>query len=64
MGSADALRKYAAWCVGKAQAAQDDIDKAVWLGMAQAWLRLAQDAAGFREHFGDAHAPRAAGKGP
>jgi hypothetical protein len=40
-----ALRKYAAYCVGKAQAAQSDADKAVWVTMAQAWLRLAQSAA-------------------
>jgi hypothetical protein len=49
VGPSDALRKYAAYCVGKAQAVQSDAEKAAWLAMAQAWLRLAQDAAQLRK---------------
>ena len=44
MASVDAYRRYAAQCVRIAQQTENPSDKALLLGMAEAWLRLAEFA--------------------
>jgi hypothetical protein len=39
-------RRVAAACVAIARAANDDTDKALWLMLAQSWVRLAEHIAG------------------
>lgn len=39
---ADAHRKWAKECVARAQRAEDEGDKALWLTLAQSWVRLAE----------------------
>jgi hypothetical protein len=41
MGTTD-HRRYAEKCVAMAQRAEDDQDKALWLTLAQSWVRLAE----------------------
>jgi hypothetical protein len=38
-------RRYAQECVAMAQASEDTADKALWLTLAQSWLRLAEHVA-------------------
>ncbi len=38
-------RKCAEQCVAMARAASDQKDKALWLTLAQSWVRLAEDVA-------------------
>ncbi len=54
MGTPQDHRKCAEECVAMAQAAEDQSDKALWLTMAQSWLRLAEHAATARGSQRDA----------
>ncbi len=45
MGTIQDHRKYAERCVAMAQAAGEDSDKALWLTLAQSWMRLAEHVA-------------------
>jgi hypothetical protein len=45
MGTPQGHRKCAEECVAMAEAAEDRGEKALWLTMAQSWLRLAEHAA-------------------
>jgi putative IMPACT (imprinted ancient) family translation regulator len=45
MGTALDHRTCAEECVARAQAADDQKDKALWLTLAQSWLRLAEQVA-------------------
>lgn len=42
MGTTLNHRRYAEECVAMAQRAADDEDKALWLTLAQSWVRLAE----------------------
>jgi hypothetical protein len=42
MGTIQDHRRYAEECVAMAQLSQDDGDKALWLTLAQSWVRLAE----------------------
>jgi len=42
MGTTLNHRRYAEECVAMAQRAADDQDKAMWLTLAQSWVRLAE----------------------
>jgi hypothetical protein len=42
MGTTLDHRRYAEECVAMAQRAGDDQDKALWLTLAQSWVRLAE----------------------
>ena len=42
MGTTLTHRRYAEECVAMAQRAEDDQDKALWLTLAQSWVRLAE----------------------
>jgi len=42
MGTTLNHRRYAEECVAMAQRAEDDQDKALWLTLAQSWVRLAE----------------------
>ena len=42
MGTTLDHRRYAEECVAMAQRAEDDQDKALWLTLAQSWVRLAE----------------------
>ena len=42
MGTTFNHRRYAEECVAMAQRAEDDQDKALWLTLAQSWVRLAE----------------------
>ena len=42
---ADAHRQWAQECVARARRAEDDGDKALWLTLAQSWVRLAEHVA-------------------
>jgi len=42
MGTAHDHRRYAEECVAMAQRADDESDKALWLTLAQSWVRLAE----------------------
>ncbi len=48
-------RKYAEECVAMARASEDDKDKALWIMLAQSWVRLADHVAhaSSPEHTGD-----------
>ena len=48
MGTPQDLRKFAEECIAMAQAAGDDRDKALWLTLAQSWVRLAEHVARVR----------------
>jgi hypothetical protein len=37
--------KQAEECIAMAQLSEDDTDKALWITLAQSWVRLAQDVA-------------------
>lgn len=45
MGTTRDHRRYAEQCVAMAQRADDDGDKALWLTLAQSWVRLAEHVA-------------------
>ncbi len=45
MGTAHDHRRYAEECVAMAQRSDDDNDKALWLTLAQSWVRLAEHVA-------------------
>jgi hypothetical protein len=45
MGIAHDHRRYAEECVAMAQRSDDDNDKALWLTLAQSWVRLAEHVA-------------------
>ena len=46
MGTPQDHRKCAEECVAMAQAAEDQKDKALWLTLAQSWVRLAEHMEG------------------
>lgn len=48
-------RRCAEECVAMARLAQDDSDKALWLTLAQSWVRLAEHVAQAQMHA--AHLP-------
>jgi hypothetical protein len=50
MGSRQDHRRCAEECVAMAQRADDNGDKALWLTLAQSWVRLAEHAAGRPSH--------------
>ena len=54
MGTPQDHRKCAEECVAMAQAAQDRKDKALWLTLAQSWVRLAEHVARARGSQRDA----------
>lgn len=41
MGTTEDHHRHAEECVARAQRADDDSDKALWLTLAQSWVRLA-----------------------
>jgi hypothetical protein len=45
MGTIQDHRKYAEQCVAMARSSHDDSDKALWLTLAQSWVRLAEHVA-------------------
>jgi hypothetical protein len=45
MGTSLDHRRHAEECVAMAQRADDDGDKALWLTLAQSWVRLAEHVA-------------------
>ena len=45
MGTNDNHRKLAEQCIAMARAAESDRDKALWLTLAQSWVRLAEHVA-------------------
>lgn len=45
MGTNDNHRKLAEQCIAMARAAEGDRDKALWLTLAQSWVRLAEQVA-------------------
>jgi hypothetical protein len=45
MGTVQDHRRYAEECVAMAQLADDESDKALWLTLAQSWVRLAEHVA-------------------
>lgn len=45
MGTAHDHRRYAEECVAMAQRSDDENDKALWLTLAQSWVRLAEHVA-------------------
>jgi hypothetical protein len=45
MGTTQDHRRYAEQCVVMAQRSEDDNDKALWLTLAQSWVRLAEHVA-------------------
>jgi hypothetical protein len=45
MGTNDNHRKLAEQCIAMARAADGDRDKALWLTLAQSWVRLAEHSA-------------------
>jgi len=55
MGTTEDHRKYAEECVAIAQGCQDESDKALWLTLAQSWVRLAEHVA--RDEPGPTLAP-------
>ncbi len=56
MARADFLRKNAEDCFARAQQAPNDDARAMWLGMAEHWMELAQDAE--RAHAPEYRQPR------
>jgi hypothetical protein len=63
MGTSQDHRRCAEECVAMARASDDDTDKALWLTLAQSWVRLAEHVAhagGIEGHGEDAvtvHSP-------
>jgi hypothetical protein len=49
MGTPRDHRKSAEECVAMARAAEDDRDRALWLTLAQSWVRLAEHVARNRQ---------------
>jgi len=49
MGTSLDHRRHAEECVAMAQRADDDGDKALWLTLAQSWVRLAEHVARGRQ---------------
>jgi hypothetical protein len=45
MGTSGDHRRFAEECVAMARRADDDSDKALWLTLAQSWVRLAEHVA-------------------
>jgi hypothetical protein len=45
MGTTEDHRRFAEECVAMAQRAEDKSDKALWLTLAQSWVRLAEHVA-------------------
>ena len=45
MGTTQDHRRYAEECVVMAQRSDEDSDKALWLTLAQSWVRLAEHVA-------------------
>jgi hypothetical protein len=45
MGTVRDHRRYAEECVAMAQLSDDESDKALWLTLAQSWVRLAEHVA-------------------
>jgi hypothetical protein len=45
MGTAANHRRYAEECVAMAQRSEDESDKALWLTLAQSWVKLAEHVA-------------------
>jgi len=45
MGTTQDHRRYAEECVAMARRADDEGDKALWLTLAQSWVRLAEHVA-------------------
>jgi hypothetical protein len=45
MGTNENHRRYAEECIAMAQRSGDDSDKALWLTLAQSWVRLAEHVA-------------------
>jgi hypothetical protein len=63
MGTPRDHRDWAEKCVAKAQATADPQDKALWLTLAQSWVRLSEHASHDQsrvEPVGDAMAAQAA----
>ena len=54
MGTPQDHRKCAEECVAMAQTAEDQKDKALWLTLAQSWVRLAEHVARSRTADPDA----------
>jgi hypothetical protein len=54
MGTPQDHRKCAEECVAMAQTAEDQKDKALWLTLAQSWVRLAEQVAHVRGSQRDA----------
>jgi len=50
MGTIENHRKYAEQCVAMARLSEDDSDKALWLTLAQSWVRLAEHVARGEQH--------------
>lgn len=42
MGTTQDHRRYAEQCVAMAQRSEDESDKALWITLAQSWVRLAE----------------------
>lgn len=51
MGTTTDHRRYAQECVAKAECAEDENDKALWLTLAHSWVRLAEDVARSSSHL-------------
>jgi hypothetical protein len=45
MGTTANHRRYAEECVAMAQRSEDESDKALWLTLAQSWVKLAEHVA-------------------
>jgi hypothetical protein len=45
MGTTQDHRRYAEECVARARRSEGESDKALWLGLAQSWVRLAEHVA-------------------
>jgi hypothetical protein len=62
MGTTANHRRYAEECVAMAQRSEHESDKALWLTLAQSWVRLAEHVARGPSWSGteDAEAPSAA----
>jgi hypothetical protein len=50
MGTLQDHRKCAEACVAMARRSEDDSDKALWLTLAQSWVRLAEHVARAETH--------------
>jgi hypothetical protein len=54
MGTTADHRRHAQECIAKAQCAEEESDKALWLTLAQSWVRLAEVARSTSQMDGDA----------